>query len=632
MVAFLLYVIPIGFFRGMGMVFGVGAMVLNAFVGTVWLAMLSESWEGGNGILVSWNGLLWMIWLLGMISCLDVLYGLWYGWSDGSMKRLLVLLLFFTLGMLVILLSGDLMVLFFGWEMIGVASFLLIGYYGGTREESGSASIKALLYNVLGDVGVLFTLVMAMSWLGSSHLGLLGMDGMTWCGFGVLLGGWCKSALFGMHGWLLDAMEGPTPVSALLHSATLVTAGALCLWKLSGIWFGHRGLVWFLLLLASISILYASLHALWLLDLKRVVASSTCLHLAVSFLGMAGGSMVLVLEYLLHHGVIKALLFFMVGMGIHACSSQDSRGFLVSSGLVTLWSLSLLTVTGVVGSGLGLGKDLLLMNGFLLGSLLGVFLFLLAQLYSALLLTSLDLSVSSTISSSSMGMFSVFVALLSFSGALGVWESSLVVEWMDLGFAPYVVLLFFALALSSSVVLPRLVLLGAAWFQRSFVEVLGSSVVSRGLPFFPSTLHHGFVVFPLSAWSARSPFPCLGRSSDLPFGGLELSFRVRFPCSGRIGTIPRSRTWRERSERRSERRRKGRKGRKGEVGRLEWERGKVERWKESSWKVERLGSGRKERKCGMGRRRKVLRGNGIGRGRHGNGEAGKDWEVGTRWL
>ena len=487
------------------MVFGVGTRVFNSLLGTMVITGIQESWEWTGSMVSGWTGLLWMVWLLVMISSMDVLYGVWYGWSDGNMKRLILLLLFFTLGMLEIILSGDLVVLFLGWEMIGVASFLLIGYYGGSRVESVSASMKALLYNVLGDIGVLFSLVLVLSWYGSSHLGLFVMDGMNGCGLGVILGGWCKSALFGMHGWLLDAMEGPTPVSALLHSATLVTAGALCLWKLSGLWLGHGGLVWFLFVLSSVSIFYASLHALWLLDLKRVVASSTCLHLAVSFMGMAGGQMVLVLEYLLHHGVIKALLFFMVGMVIHACSSQDTRGFGSSSGLVILFSLSLLTVTGVVGSGLGFVKDLLLMNGLLALSLLGAVLFLFAQLYSVLLMTSLDLQVSSRYDSS-LGMLCVFLSMLSFSVSLGCWESSLVLEWFDLGFFPYVLLLLVSLGVSKAVFLSRLVLLGSVWFQRSLVESLGSSMLTVLLPLLPSSLHHAFLVFPLMSFSSLGVF------------------------------------------------------------------------------------------------------------------------------
>jgi NADH:ubiquinone oxidoreductase subunit 5 (subunit L)/multisubunit Na+/H+ antiporter MnhA subunit len=475
-------------------------MIINVWIATLTLFIVAEGFVG----FISSFSLLWVLWLLVVVSSADVLYAVWYGWSDSSAGRLILLLLFFTLGMLIIIVSSDGIILFVGWEMIGVASYLLVGYYGGTRSESFSAALKALGYNVLGDVGMLFSLVLCLAWTGSSCLIVYGMDSMTWCGLGCVVGGWCKSALFGMHGWLLDAMEGPTPVSALLHSATLVTAGALGVLKMSGLWLGNAGLMMLLLILGLTSVVVSALHALWLLDVKRVVASSTCLHLAVSFLGLGCGCMSLVLFYLLLHGLVKALLFFMVGMIIHSCHSQDSRSMSSSHSLVVLLLLSFLIVTGVVGSGLGLLKDLLLMEGFISVSILVVVVLLLAQLYSVLSILTLDLSSLSRFSDS-LAMLILFITLLVASVIVGLLESVLFIEFVDLGMLPYLALLLisvliqrpWASSFSSDHPLSNL------WQSRLFLESSLSYTSSFLITHSSLSSHHSYLALPLASHPPR---------------------------------------------------------------------------------------------------------------------------------
>jgi NADH:ubiquinone oxidoreductase subunit 5 (subunit L)/multisubunit Na+/H+ antiporter MnhA subunit len=446
---------------------------------------------------------LWLFWLLILLCSSDVMYGIWYGYGDGGAERLLWLLLVFTFGMGWIVLGMDALVIFAGWEMIGVSSFLLVGYYGGTRSEAMVSSLKALGYNVLGDVALLMVILVCMTWEGGSSLWLMGMDTVGGIGVGVLMGGWCKSALFGMHGWLLDAMEGPTPVSALLHSATLVTAGVLVVLKFSGLWYG-TSTVLLLFFLSLVSVVVAALHALWLLDVKRVVASSTCLHMAVSFLGMACGCMGGVMHYLLLHGLVKALLFFIVGTVIHECWSQDVRRASSADGLLVILTLGSLIVTGVCGSSLGLFKDLLVMEGVMSGLwLLGLLIFL-AQLYGVGLVMSLRLSVSSRYSGS-LGMLLLFCSLLGVGGVYGQWEGMMVVEWFDLGLFPYGFLLLLGWMLREENVSREssdLGVLHVQWLQRLFVELFLSRASAQSLSFFSYPVSHGYLLFPLSVRSS----------------------------------------------------------------------------------------------------------------------------------
>lgn len=443
--------------------------------------------------------LVWCLWLLTVVSSLDLVYAAWYAASDPTVSRLNSLLTVFTLGMAAILLASDLLSLFLGWETIGLSSCLLISYYGSSRSEAFSAGLKALTYNVLGDIGLLLTVMACLSWTGSTLNCMLSLDSLTAVGLGVLLAGWSKSALYGMHGWLLDAMEGPTPVSALLHSATLVTAGAIVVSKLSSLWTPSNSLCLLLLSLAGLSVLQASLSALWLVDLKRMIASSTCLHLAVSMLGLSLSQQALVHPYLVQHGLVKSLLFFLAGIMIHASLSQDVRRTASDSGLVCLWTLGILLVTGMIGSGLGAYKDLLLTEGILCLGLVSLCVLGLAQLYSLSSLLSLRLRPGLSTVGHSLSLISLLLSLILLNLLVSFAETFSMLEVVDVGLLPYLAMLVLGLSLSQTSLPAKGKPLGLfAYFSRLQLEGLLSFVSLRTLSVLNSSLSFGYYLAFLS--------------------------------------------------------------------------------------------------------------------------------------
>merc|ERR1712166_1031316 len=298
-----------------------------------------------------WNLNLELAYSIWQILCIILLtsvsysihaYTLWYAWADPYYTRFLSILSLFTGSMAIVFLSEDIILLFIGWELIGIASFLLISYYN-YRIEAVRAGMKAIMYNRLGDLTFLFAIVLGLSIFYDSNLGLWSLlsihfDNSTqkYIGFGILLSCWSKSAQFGLHPWLLDAMEGPTPVSALLHSATFD------------------------------------------LDFKRVLAYSTCTHIALMImsLGITGityssGSIGDLghgaLFHLFLHGWGKSLLFMLCGLILHQLHQQDIRSLGGVSRQIPLTfafsSICLLAIQGCPGSYLSDSKDFLLEFG-----------------------------------------------------------------------------------------------------------------------------------------------------------------------------------------------------------------------------------------------------------------------------
>lgn len=222
-------------------------------IGLIGMGNGSDRWNvgysaGDIGVITGVDGnLCWMEFMLLSIWWIVVGYAVWYSWGSTGVERLLVLLTLFVLGMETIMVGSGVVELFVGWEIIGVVSMYLIGYYRD-RVEAVLSGVKALVYNRLGDVGMLVGLVGGIGWYGCGSMSvwsmLVGSSGnVGWVDnmgllvmFGFVMGCWCKSALIGLHSWLLDAMEGPTPVSALLHSATLVCAGIVVMAKCEGVW------------------------------------------------------------------------------------------------------------------------------------------------------------------------------------------------------------------------------------------------------------------------------------------------------------------------------------------------------------------------------------------------------------
>jgi NADH-quinone oxidoreductase subunit L len=254
----------------------------------------------------------------------------------------------FSSAMLLVVYAGDLLVLYVGWEVMGVCSYFLIGHHWEDRANS-RAAVKAFLVTRVGDVGFLFGIfvlgIAAHSFaikdvLDATH----GMSHATLTvGTLLLLAGVAgKSAQFPLHTWLPDAMAGPTPISALIHAATMVAAGIYVVARLYPVFLRSPAALNVLAVMAMVSMLGAALAALAQEDLKRVLAYSTISQLGVMAAALAARSRTAAIFHLLGHGAFKALLFLAAGCVITATGSNYLRdmGGLRQTMPVTFWSMT----------------------------------------------------------------------------------------------------------------------------------------------------------------------------------------------------------------------------------------------------------------------------------------------------
>jgi NADH-quinone oxidoreductase subunit L len=232
--------------------------------------------------------------------------------------------------------------LFFGWEGVGLASYLLIGYWY-YRPAAGAAAMKAFIVNRVGDLGFALGIALVFFTFGSidfsTVFGAVGQHqdatyhvlGHTWRAYeviGILLfiGAMGKSAQIGLHVWLPDAMEGPTPVSALIHAATMVTAGVFLMARFSPVLDYAPGALAFVTFIGATTALFAATVGCTQTDIKRVIAYSTCSQLGYMFVAAGVGAYQASIFHLLTHAFFKALLFLTAGSVIHAMSDeQDMR-------------------------------------------------------------------------------------------------------------------------------------------------------------------------------------------------------------------------------------------------------------------------------------------------------------------
>jgi NADH-quinone oxidoreductase subunit L len=248
----------------------------------------------------------------------------------------------FSFAMLMLVSADNLLQLFFGWEGVGLASYLLIGYWY-YRPSAGAAAIKAFVVNRIGDLGFALGIALVFLTFGSTSFdvifGSVGEHagatyhvlGHAWPVFeviGVLLfiGAMGKSAQLGLHVWLPDAMEGPTPVSALIHAATMVTAGVFLMSRFSPVLSYAPGAMGFVTFIGASTALFAATIGCTQNDIKRVIAYSTCSQLGYMFVAAGVGAYQASMFHLLTHAFFKALLFLGAGSVIHAMSDeQDMR-------------------------------------------------------------------------------------------------------------------------------------------------------------------------------------------------------------------------------------------------------------------------------------------------------------------
>jgi len=351
-----------------------------------WVAFVQVAWSPSGTmsvpVLASWinSGSLKIDWALRVdtltsvmlvvvtsVSSLVHLYSIGYMHEDPSRPRFFAYLSLFTFAMLMLVTADNLVQMFFGWEGVGLASYLLIGFWY-EKPSANAAAIKAFVVNRVGDFGfalgifLVFVLTKSVAFdavfaaapgVAGKPMHIFGMnvDAMTLTCLLLFMGAMGKSAQFLLHTWLPDAMEGPTPVSALIHAATMVTAGVFMVARLSPLFELAPAALTFVTIVGATTAFFAATVGLVQNDIKRVIAYSTCSQLGYMFVALGVGGYSLGIFHLFTHAFFKALLFLGAGSVIHAMHhEQDMRnmGGLHKDIPFTFWMMTIgtLALTG----------------------------------------------------------------------------------------------------------------------------------------------------------------------------------------------------------------------------------------------------------------------------------------------
>ncbi len=276
------------------------------------------------------------------VSTIVHVYSIGYMAHDPHQPRFFAYLSLFTFAMLMLVTADNLVQMFFGWEGVGLASYLLIGFWYH-RPSANAAAIKAFVVNRVGDFGFSLGIFLVFALTRSVNFDTIfaaapGLVGKTYHAFGMdadaltlaclllFMGAMGKSAQFLLHTWLPDAMEGPTPVSALIHAATMVTAGVFMVARLSPLFELAPSAQTFVIVIGGTTAMFAATIGLVQNDIKRVIAYSTCSQLGYMFVALGCGAYSVGIFHLFTHAFFKALLFLGAGSVIHAVhDEQDMR-------------------------------------------------------------------------------------------------------------------------------------------------------------------------------------------------------------------------------------------------------------------------------------------------------------------
>ncbi len=282
-----------------------------------------------------------MICVVTWVSTLVHVYSIGYMSHDKSVPRFMAYLSLFTFAMLMLVTAPNLVQLFFGWEGVGVASYLLIGFWY-EKSSANSAAIKAFIVNRVGDVGLALGIAGVFMVFGTVNFAEIftelptvvqsqplipffgeNREAITLIGILLFIGAMGKSAQLGLHTWLPDAMEGPTPVSALIHAATMVTAGVFLVARMSPLYEYAPVARDMIVIVGALTSFFAATVALTQTDIKRVIAYSTCSQLGYMFFAAGCSAYSAAIFHLVTHAFFKALLFLGAGSVIHAMSDEQ---------------------------------------------------------------------------------------------------------------------------------------------------------------------------------------------------------------------------------------------------------------------------------------------------------------------
>ena len=340
------------------------------------------------------------------VSALVHLYSWGYMAEDDSQPRFFAYLSLFTFAMLMLVTADNLVQMFFGWEGVGLASYLLIGFWYH-KPSANAAALKAFIVNRVGDfgfsLGIFATFVVfgtvsipeileAAPGMAGSTFNLFGMqaDVMTAICILLFIGAMGKSAQLGLHTWLPDAMEGPTPVSALIHAATMVTAGVFMVCRLSPMFETSDTATGLVVFVGAATALFAATVGTVQNDIKRVIAYSTCSQLGYMFFAAGVGAYGAAMFHLFTHAFFKALLFLGAGSVIHAMHHEQDMRFYgglrrhipwtfwaMMVGTLAITGVGIIQVAGIPSFGFAgfFSKDAIIESAFMSGTTIGGFAF-----------------------------------------------------------------------------------------------------------------------------------------------------------------------------------------------------------------------------------------------------------------
>ena len=334
---------------------------------TLWTWVSVGEFQPTMGVVVDRLSLVMMSIITG-VGFLIHLFAVWYMVGEAGITRFYAWMNLFVFSMLVLVLADNLLLLFLGWEGVGLCSYGLIGYYY-QNEANGRAAFKAFIVTRTGDVFLALGLFLIFVELGTLDIGLVleqaprvWAEGSVTANLAALLvlgGALGKSAQVPLHTWLPDAMAGPTPVSALIHAATMVTAGVYLIARLNGLFLLAPDVMWLVGIIGALSLLLAAFAALAQTDIKRVLAYSTMSQIGYMFLALGVGAFDAAIFHLMTHAFFKALLFLSAGAVIISCHHEQDL-----SRLGGLWRKLPVAYAGFLAGGASLVALPLVTAGF----------------------------------------------------------------------------------------------------------------------------------------------------------------------------------------------------------------------------------------------------------------------------